>query len=56
MQLEAVIEQTQRCILGLQQNEFGDVLAGYDRVRLEKYLEAVDLEGAVTAAETLFIG
>jgi len=25
-------------------------------VRLEEYLEAVDLEGGATAAETLFIG
>jgi len=35
---------------------FGDALAGYDRARLEKYLEAVDVEGGGTAAETLFIG
>jgi len=37
-------------------SEFGDALADYDRARLEEYLEAVDLEGGATAAETLFIG
>jgi len=37
-------------------SEFGDALTGYDRSRLEEYLEAVDLEGSATAAETLFIG
>jgi len=37
-------------------SKFGDALAGYDRARLEEYLEAVDLEGGATAAETLFIG
>jgi hypothetical protein len=35
---------------------FGDTLAGYDRARLEEYLEVVNLEGGATAAETLFIG
>jgi len=35
---------------------FGDALAGYDRARLEEYLEVVDLEGGAMAAETLFIG
>jgi len=44
MHWEAVIERV------------GDALAGYDRARLEEYLEAVDLEGGATAAETLFIG
>jgi len=34
-------------------SEFGDELAGYDRAILEEYLEAVDLGGGVTAAETL---
>ena len=35
----------------------GDALvAGYDRVSLEEYLEAVDLVAGATAAETLFIG
>jgi len=37
-------------------SEFGDALAVYDGARLEVYLEAVDLEGGVTAAETPFIG
>jgi len=37
-------------------SELGDALAGYDRARLEEYLESVDLEGGATAAETLFIG
>ena len=40
--------------------EFGDALAGIDPVRLEEYLEVVDLEvhdweGGLTAAETVFI-
>ena len=33
-------------------SEFGDALAGYDRARLEEYLEAVEVEGGATAAET----
>jgi len=37
-------------------SEFGDALAGYDVARLEEYLEAIDLEGGITAAEILFIG
>jgi len=37
-------------------SEFGDGLAGYNQARLEEYLEAVDVEGGPTAAETLFIG
>jgi len=40
----------------LRPSEFGDALAGYDRARLEEYLEAVDLERGAMAAETLFIG
>jgi len=41
--------------------QFGDALEGHDRLRLEEYLEVVnlevgDLEGGATAAETLFIG
>jgi hypothetical protein len=67
MHLEAVIQRVWRCTwrprsselrctLWLGQSEFGDALAGYDRVRLEEYLEPVDLEGGATAAETLFIG
>jgi hypothetical protein len=36
--------------------EFGDALAGCDQARWEENLEKVDLEGSVTAAETLFIG
>ena len=34
-------------------SKFGDALAGYNRAKLEEYLEAVDLEGGVMAAETL---
>jgi len=67
MYLEAVIERvkrctwrpwswTQRCTGRPWLSEFGDALAGYDRARLEEYLEVVDLEGGATAAETLFIG
>jgi len=56
MHLEAVIDRVWRCTLRLWPSEFGDALAGYDRARLEEYLEAVDLEGGTTAAEILFIG
>ena len=34
----------------------GDTLGGLDQSRLQKYLEAVDREGGVMGAETLFIG
>jgi len=44
MHSEAVTERVWRCTCRL------------DRVRLEEYLEAVDLEGGATAAETVFIG
>jgi len=56
MHLDTEIESTQRCTWRPGSSEFGDALAGYDRARLEEYLEAVDLEGGATAAETLFIG
>ena len=56
MHLEAMINRVWRCTLRLWPSEFGDALAGYDWARLEEYLEAVDLEGGATAAETLFIG
>jgi len=54
--LQAVIERIWRYTCRLCWSEFGDALAGYDRARLEEYLEAVDLEGRAMAAETLFIG
>jgi len=56
MHLEVRIEWTQRYTLRPWSSEFSDALAGYDRARLQKYLEAVDLEGGVMAVETLFIG
>jgi hypothetical protein len=68
MHLEAVIERVWTStwrprsselrdeLSGWDRSEFGDALAGYDRARVEEYLEAVDLEGGATAAETLFIG
>jgi len=56
MHLEAEMEWTQRYSLRLWPSEFGDALAGYDPARLEEYLEAVDLEGGTTAAETPIIG
>jgi len=56
MELETEIESTQRCTGRPRLSEIGDVLAGYDRAKLEEYLEAVNLEGGVMAAETLFIG
>ena len=40
---------------GRDRSSFGDALGGRDRASLEEYLEAVDLEGGATAAETLFI-
>ena len=60
MHLEAVIERVWRCTLRPWSwtqrstgrpllSEFGDALAGYDRAGLEKYLEAVALEGCATA-------
>ena len=57
MQLETEIEWTQTHTARPWSSEFGNALvAGYDWGRLEEYLEAVDLEGGATAAETLFIG
>jgi len=67
MHSEAVIERVWRCTWRPRSSalrctwrpcssEFGDALAGYDRARLEEYLEAVNLEGGAMATETLFIG
>jgi hypothetical protein len=45
MQLETEIESTQIYTPRLWSSEFGDALVvGYDRARLEEYLEVVDLE------------
>jgi len=45
MQLETEIEWTQRYTPRPGTSEFRDALvAGYDRARLEEYLEVVDLE------------
>jgi len=45
MHLEAEIEWTSSCTWRPWSREFGDALvAGYDRARLEEYLEVVDLE------------
>jgi len=45
MHLEAVIERVWRCTGRPWSSEFGDALvAGYDRARLEEYLEVVNLE------------
>jgi len=47
MELETKIEWTQRYTLRPWSSKFGDaLLGGYDRGRLEKYLEVVDLEAA----------
>jgi hypothetical protein len=56
MHLEAGIEQVWRCNWRLRLSVLRDALGGRDRASLEEYLEAVDLEGGATAAETLFIG
>jgi len=37
-------------------SELRDTLEGYDLVRLEEYLEVVDLDGGAMVAETLYIG
>ena len=42
MHLEAVIEQVWRYTWMPWSSDFGDALAGYDRARLEEYLEAVE--------------
>jgi hypothetical protein len=57
----AVIERYWRCTWRPGLCEFGDAVGGHDRSRWEEYLEVVDLEavdqeGGVTAAETIFIG
>jgi len=44
MNSEAMIESTRRCTPSLWSFESGDALPGYDRQRLEEYLEVVDLE------------
>jgi hypothetical protein len=45
MHWEAVIERVWRCTWRPRLSEFGDAhVAGYDRARLEEYLEVVDLE------------
>jgi len=56
LHLEAVSKRVWRYTWRPWSSEFGDALAGYDRARLEEYLEAADLEGGAKAAETLFIG
>ena len=53
MNFEAVIERGWRCNWRPRLTELRDALGGYDRARLEEYLEVVDLEGGVTAAQTL---
>jgi len=56
MHLEAVIERVSRYIWSPRSSELRNALRRYDQARLKKYLEAVDLEGGLMAAETLFIG
>jgi len=56
MHLEAEIKWTQRCTCRPESSELRDTLQSHDRVRLEEYLEVVDLEGGAMAAETVFIG
>jgi len=53
MHFEAVIERGWRFNWRPRLSELRDELGGYDRARLEENLEAVDLEGGATAAETL---
>jgi len=44
MQLEAGIARVWRCIWRPRSRELRDALGGHARLRLEKYLEVVDLE------------
>jgi len=44
MHLEAEIERDWRCTWRLRLSEFGDALGGHLHLRLEEYLETVDLE------------
>jgi hypothetical protein len=56
MHWEAEVEGTQRCTWRPRSSELRDALSGYDRARLEEYLEAVDLEGGATAAGLSILG
>jgi hypothetical protein len=56
MHFEAVIERVWRCNWRPRSSELRAALAGYDRARLEEYLEAVDLEGGATAAGLSILG
>ena len=56
MHLEAVIDRPWTFTWRPRSSELIDALRGYDGARLEEYLEAVNLEGDATAAETLLIG
>jgi hypothetical protein len=52
----AVIVRVWRCTWRPRSSELRNALAGYDCARLEENLEAVDLEGGLMVAETVFIG
>jgi hypothetical protein len=56
MHLEAGIERVWRCNWRPSLIELRDPLGGRDRPTLEEYLEAVDLDGGATPAETQIIG
>jgi len=56
LHLEAKIERVWRRTWRPRSSELRDVLSGYDRARLEEYLEAVDLEGGATAAGLSILG
>ena len=56
MHFEAVIERVWRCNWRPRSSELRAALGGYDRARLEEYLEAVDLEGGATAAGLSILG
>ena len=45
-----------RCTWMPWSSKFGDALAGYDRARLDEYLEAFNLAGGTMVTETLYIG
>jgi len=56
MHWEIVIERVWRFTLRPRSSELRDAQSGYDPVRLEEYLEAVDLEGDATAAGMSILG
>jgi hypothetical protein len=53
---EAMIKRVWRCTSRPRSSDLREALSGYDRARLEEYLEAVDLEGGAMAAGLSILG